>query len=118
MKNIIKTAIASFVMFLVFNVSFAGGQNEKETIKIKTSAVCGMCKDRIEKNMAFEKGVYDIVLDVPTKIATITYNPKKTDPDKLRHAIAKLGYDADDVKADKEAFNKLPKCCQKDSQKL
>lgn len=107
-----------FVM-LTF-VSFSGisfGQEKKEeTIKIKTSAVCGMCKDRIESNMAYEKGVKDVVLNVKTKICTITYKTAKTDPQKLRTAITKIGYDADDMKADENAYDKLPACCKKDNE--
>jgi len=82
-------------------------------VQIKTSAVCGMCKERIEGNIAYEKGVKKVDLDDETKIVTIGYNPRRTDPDKLRKAISKLGYDADDVEADQAAHDKLPKCCQK-----
>ncbi|MBW6459899.1 MAG: heavy-metal-associated domain-containing protein [Bacteroidales bacterium] len=82
-------------------------------MQIKTSAVCGMCKERIEGNIAYEKGVKKVDLDDETKIVTIGYNPRRTDPDKLRKAISKLGYDADDVEADQAAHDKLPKCCQK-----
>ena len=84
-------------------------------IKIKTSAVCGMCKDRIEQGLAFEKGIKDVSLDVETKIATVKYNPSKISPDEIRKAISKLGYDADEVVADKTAYDKLPKCCKKDA---
>ena len=86
---------------------------EKE-IKIQTSAICGMCEERIESNMAYEKGVKSVVLDDETKIVTIMYKTDKTDPDKLRKAISKLGYDADDVEADPKAYAKLPACCKKD----
>ena len=88
---------------------------EKE-IKIQTSAVCGMCKERIETNMAFEKGVKSVELDEETKEVTITYKTAKTDPDKLRKAISKLGYDADEEAADPEAYEKLPECCKKDAE--
>lgn len=105
---------------MVFAVGLHGGvaaqqedPKEKE-IKIQTSAVCGMCEERIEGNMAFEKGVKSVSLDDETKIVTITYKTAKTDPDKLRKAISKLGYDADDVEADAEAYAKLPACCKKD----
>ena len=84
-------------------------------IKIKTSAVCGMCKDRIEQGLAFEKGIKDVSLDVETKIATVKYNPAKITPDEIRTAISKLGYDADEVLADKKAYDKLPACCKKDA---
>lgn len=85
---------------------------EKE-IKIQTSAVCGDCEERIESNMAFEKGVKSVELDDETKIVTIVYKTAKTDPDKLRKAISEIGYDADDVEADPKAYAKLPACCKK-----
>ena len=113
-RNVILSSIVLFALMLVSAAAFS--QDKKEaTIKIKTSAVCDMCKDRIEQGMAYEKGVKNIVLDVDTKIVTITYNPSKTTPDDLRKAISKLGYDADNVLADKTAYNKLPACCKKDA---
>ena len=39
-----------------------------ETVQFKTSAVCDMCKSRIEKSMAYEKGVQAANLDVATKV--------------------------------------------------
>lgn len=88
-----------------------------ETIKIKTSAMCNQCKDRIEGGMAYEKGVKDVSLDVETKIVTVKYNTKSTTPEELRKKISKLGYDADDVPCDKVAYDKLPACCKKDAPK-
>ncbi len=84
-----------------------------EKIEIQTSAQCSECKDRIEKDMAYVKGVKSVKLDLETKIVCIEYKTEKTDPDKLRFAISKIGYDADDVNADIKAYNKLPACCQK-----
>ncbi len=84
-----------------------------EEVQIKTSAVCGMCEERIEGNIAYEKGVKKVELDNETKIVTIGFDPRKNTADNLRTAISKLGYDADDVPADQEAHDKLPKCCQK-----
>lgn len=106
------------VIFTILYVNLTASAQETTTaktaeIKIMTSAVCGSCKTRIEKNMAFEKGVTNAVLDLKTKIVTITYKPSKTDPDKLRLALSKIGYDADDVKADTTAYEKLPACCKK-----
>ena len=104
------------IMFLTIMNGFVMADKNVE-IKIKTSAVCGMCKDRIEQGLAFEKGIKDVSLDVETKIATVKYNPSKTIPDEIRKAISKLGYDADDVLADEKAYEKLPKCCKKDAPK-
>jgi hypothetical protein len=73
-----------FFASLAFSQKAISQDKKTETIKIKTSAVCGMCKDRIENGMAFEKGVKDVSLDVETKEATIRYNVKSTNPDELR----------------------------------
>ena len=115
-KYLLKSLLTTTFVVLLFSLTVNAQQKKKtEVIEIKTSAVCGMCKEKIETNMAFEKGVKDVTLDYKTKICTIRYNPSKTNPEKLRIAITKLGYDADDKTADPKAYDKLSPCCKKDS---
>ncbi|MDB5235709.1 MAG: MerP protein [Hymenobacter sp.] len=83
------------------------------TAQFKTSAVCDMCKTRIEKSLAYEKGVQSAVLDVPSKVLTVNYRADKTTPAALRAAVQKTGYDADELTADTRAYNRLPDCCKK-----
>lgn len=99
-----------FLLFLPFGL-LAG---PSQSIKIKTSAICEMCKERIEKNLALTKGVEksDLNLDDQSNI-TVVYNPDKIDVAKIKQVIAETGYDADDVKAVKKSFDKLPSCCKK-----
>lgn len=99
------------------DVQSVKNKKQCDTIAIRTSARCGQCKERIEGNMAFEKGVKDVSLDLEANIVTVCYNPKSTNPDELRKKLSKLGYDADDVKADPVAYEKLPPCCKKDAEK-
>jgi periplasmic mercuric ion binding protein len=112
-----KTLIIVVILFtgLMGRSQEEFGKNQKKDaeVKIQTSAQCGMCKERIEKSMVFEKGVKALTLDLETKILTVTYNEKKTDPEKLRKAITKIGYDADDLEAEPSAYDKLPDCCKK-----
>ena len=84
-----------------------------QTVQFKTSAVCDMCKARLEKSMAYEKGVQSATLDVPTKVLTVSYRPEKTTVAALRTAVQKTGYDADDQTADAHAYGRLPDCCKK-----
>jgi periplasmic mercuric ion binding protein len=86
-----------------------------QTVKIKTSAICEMCKERIEKKLAFTKGVTDVNLDVDSKdkVVTVIFNPKKTSVEKIKKAIAEVGYDADEVVAETVGYDKLPGCCKK-----
>jgi periplasmic mercuric ion binding protein len=117
MKRTTMFSMTTLVAMMILLMNSSGYSQDKKNaeIKIKTSAVCGMCKDRIEQGLAFEKGIRDVSLDVETKIATVKYNPSKITPDEIRKAISKLGYDADEVLADKTAYDKLPKCCKKDA---
>ena len=94
------------------NVSAQKRAAEMKKLEIKVSVVCKQCKDRIEKAMAYEKGVKDFNIDLKTKILTLTYQTSKTSPEKIKLSISKLGHDADEVKADKKAFDKLPACCR------
>ncbi|SNR83634.1 MULTISPECIES: heavy-metal-associated domain-containing protein [Hymenobacter] len=84
-----------------------------EQVKFKTSAVCDMCKARLEKSLAYEKGVQAASLDVPTQVLTVTYRPEKTTPTALRTAVQATGYDADDQPANARAYDRLPDCCKK-----
>jgi periplasmic mercuric ion binding protein len=114
-KMRIKSIFLVMSVLLITTMCGFGLADKNTEIKIKTSAVCGMCKDRIEQGLAFEKGIKDVSLDVETKIATVKYNPAKITPEEIRKLISKLGYDADTVAADKTAYDKLPKCCKKDA---
>ncbi len=100
------------IVFCFFSVSaFA----QKETIKIQTSASCfegPCCKERIEEEMQFTRGVTAVDLDIESAVLTITFKTKKTNSDKLRKVISSIGYHADDVKADKKAHDRLPSCCR------
>lgn len=81
-------------------------------IEIQTSAICEMCKEALEYDLAFEKGVKEATLNLDDKVFTVIYNPKKTDPDKLRERITKVGYHADWQERDSTAYKKLPFCCR------
>jgi cation transport ATPase len=113
MKTMSKVTLLALVMIFFSSLTFAGVTGS-DSVKIKTSAMCGSCKERIEKGVSAEKGVVSVNLNKDTKICTVVYKPELTTPDKLRLAISKLGYDADKVKADPTAYKKLPGCCQKD----
>ena len=83
------------------------------TAQFKSSAVCDMCKNRLEKSLAYEQGVQSAVLDLPSKVLTVTYRADKTTPEALRTAVQKTGYDADEQIAEARAYNRLPDCCKK-----
>ncbi len=102
----------SIVTILVIAFSFASSAQGMKYVKIKTSAQSELCKTTIENSLAYEKGVKDVELDLKSKVVVVKYSDNKTNYDNLCTAITKLGYDADDLKADKEAYTKLPSECK------
>ena len=86
-----------------------------ETVRIKTSAICEMCQERIEKNLLLVKGVKDAHLNLDDKVVTVVFQPGKVSVEKIRQAIQKTGHDADGQPADRKPYNRLPDCCQKDA---
>lgn len=101
--------MAALVM-LSFGVSNAQIKNAKtETVKIYGN--CDMCKSTIEKAGNIKK-VAKIDWNKDTKMATITYDAKKTNQDEILKRIALSGYDSDKFLAPDDVYAKLPGCCQ------
>ncbi|MEI6313074.1 MAG: heavy metal-associated domain-containing protein [Bacteroidota bacterium] len=109
MKNV-KTIMLS-ALFLVISIATYAGKTSK--IVIKTSGVCESCKTRIEKALTEVTGVSSAYFNEANGATTVKYDATKTNPDVLRTAISKQGYDADNIPAVKTAYDALPKCCQK-----
>jgi len=104
------------ILFLTAGLSLNSNALDKaktSVVKIKTSAQCDQCKDRIEKALKDVKGIEKAVLNVDTKYLTVNFNPELIKADDIRKAITKIGYDADNMPASKKAYMKLPKCCKK-----
>ena len=105
MKNI-------FTILVLFILGSTAYGQEKDTVRIKTSSICEMCKKTIEGDLAFEKGVTYSNLDLETHVVTVVYKPKATNPDIIRKRLTEIGYDADSLKAIPAAVDKLPECCK------
>ena len=101
-----------FVLAVCFSQVLFSQNVKKQTIIIQTSAQCGDCEERIESALNYTKGVKFADLDLESKKVTVQFLTKKTSLETIKAIIAKIGYDADDVKADISAVQKLPKCCQ------
>jgi len=106
MKKLILMALMAVVTLSAY------AQMQSVTIQTNASLKCQKCIDRFKDNVPFFKGVKDYTYDANTAKITINYDSKKTNPDQLRKEISKIGYDADAVKADPAAREKLPACCK------
>lgn len=89
MKRLIIFLLALLPM--AFGVSTADAKTNKQTVVFYVDLQCQGCCDKIMKNIAFEKGVKDIVCDLKAKTVTVTYDADKTDIPTLQKAFARIG---------------------------
>ena len=110
MKNIILIALLG----VLFSCSTQKNTNTNLTsATIMTSSECGMCKKTIEGAFENLEGMVYARLDVPTKKLKVKFDSAKISIDEIRQVVASVGYDADDVASNSEAYEALPACCQK-----
>ena len=113
----IKSIILIATLF-VFSIQASAQQKTVQKAIIKTAIYCDHCKEcptcggLLEKTLISQKGIQMITLDVEKLTITVIYNSKKTDLSTIKTAISKLGYDADEVKADPVAYENLDGCCK------
>jgi len=107
--NSLKYLMTALAM-LSFIASNAQIKNAK-TESVKIYGNCGMCETTIEKAGNLKKTA-EVDWNKDTKIATITYDEKKTNQDEILKRIALSGYDSDKFLAPDDVYAKLPECCQ------
>ena len=90
----------------------ATAQDHFAQLDVKTSTICDMCKKTIEAELIYEKGIKKVDVHLEDHLVHVLYDDRKTEPASIRKAIAAIGYDADGVKAEVKAWEKLPACCK------
>ena len=90
------------VIALLVGLTSINAQERKANAKAGQSEVvyfipnmhCERCQAKIEKVITLEKGVKDLIFDLKAQKLTIVYQKQETTPEKLRQALAKMGYEA------------------------
>jgi periplasmic mercuric ion binding protein len=104
MKIFLLSALFLIVAATIFNAQSQKKTNEKKFAEVIfiVNMHCQNCKDRIEKNIPFEKGVKDLTVDLEKKEVTIVFNPQKTSIEKLKKAVIDLGYTCEQKEVQKK----------------
>lgn len=91
MKKIFTTIM--LMLFLAI-MAFAKGLTATVVLSVEPQMTCQNCENKIKTNIRFEKGVSAIATDIASQTIKITYDPAKTNPEKLVGAFKKIGYTA------------------------
>lgn len=66
-------------------------KSERQTVVFDVDIHCQNCIRKIEKNIAFEKGVKDLICDLKNKQVTVVFDPQKTNVEALQKAFSGIG---------------------------
>ena len=85
-----------FCAVCTVSMTFAqDAKKKKDSVTFFIEAMdCDHCIKKIEKNIAFEKGVTDLKCDLSTRTAIVTYKTDKTSKTRLTAAFKKIGMEA------------------------
>ena len=105
--------IIIFLIFSIFIINTSSSQNKKyqrETFKVWGN--CDMCKSLIENAAESIEGVKYARWNSKKGIIKVKFLTSKTDIDKIQKAIADVGYDTENYRADDDVYNNLHYCCK------
>ena len=83
---------------MAFSVSLSAGPKKKAEIKEVTFSVhlhCQNCVNKVQENIAFEKGVKGLEIKFEDQTVSIKYDAAKTNEETLKNAIIKLGVEVE-----------------------
>ncbi|MDR0420968.1 MAG: heavy-metal-associated domain-containing protein [Prevotellaceae bacterium] len=105
MKKILIIALS--LLMLTFATNAQNKKNSKiSEVKLTVSEMHDdHCKQLIEKNIPFEKGIKDVDVNLKDSTVVVKYDNTKTDAEKIIASFKKLGYPAEIAK-NAEATNK------------
>lgn len=81
--------IVSLTLALLLSVAM-WAKDARETVVFDVDLHCQGCITKIEKNIAFERGVKDLICNLDDKTVTVVFDPAKTDISRLQAAFAKI----------------------------
>lgn len=109
-----KRFLLSFIALAGISAIGNGQVKASLTAKIKTPTVgCEDCKTRIETYLKRHDGVTYVMVNWRRKETTVKYLTDRINIEEIKTAISNAGYDADDIPAFEDSYNRLPKTCKK-----
>jgi copper chaperone CopZ len=93
-----KKSIFIAISLLISLAVSAQDKKKIEDITFKTSITCDNCVNTIMSSLPLEKGIKDVKCDLETKEVKVSFRNDKTDKEKIKRSLEKLGYVAEELK--------------------
>ena len=92
------------------------GETKDNVVQLHVQGACEMCTERIESFAIVSTGVISADYDLASQTLTVEVFKGTFNEDELHQILAAGGHGTNKVKADPEAYNDLPACCQYDGE--
>ncbi|WP_066629146.1 heavy-metal-associated domain-containing protein [Labilibacter marinus] len=92
MKNL-KLVLATLILFIGVTSSFAKDKPKVKEVTYSCSVDCHSCKEKIMKNIPYEKGVKSVNVNIEDKLVTVSFREDKNTTEGVKKALEKLDYD-------------------------
>ena len=109
MKKILLVIVVLFI-----NVASFGQVKPLVTTTVKIpQALCVNCKSRLEYQLKRLDGVIEFLVNYRKGEARVKFLTDRIDIEQIKTGVSNCGYDADDVLANPDAYQRLPIGCKK-----
>jgi hypothetical protein len=115
-----KKTIATFAVIMGIAFAAQAQQPKPVWITIKSANLkCWECKEKLEKFLIvenksnMENGIAQWKINLLQGEIRLQYLPDRTNPETIRAAINNAGFDADNEKAEADAYKALPQACKR-----
>ena len=107
-----KIILLAFILFVSCSIK-SNISDSTNLVEISLPTMqCNMCVDNIENSLNKVDGIVRFQVELNDLIVKVKYNTKKISQEKIELAISNVGYKANAIDANVEAYNKLAMCCK------
>ena len=111
-----KRIFLLFTVVLLYGCLSVISQNSANNLKIDEilipTAQCNMCVANIENALNGIDGILKYKVELDTYRVKVKYNTDQLSLQSIEQLISKAGYQANNLSADVDAYNKLSMCCR------
>lgn len=102
MKNFILVLVASLMALVTVESQAASDKKVIVEVKFQVSVDCDHCVKKVMNFMPFQKGIKDVVVDLDSKSATISYDTSKSSSESIIKLFKKIDIEASVIEPEVE----------------
>ena len=96
MKTLLRITLTALIAIVALNTNAQKKASVKE-VTYQCDFDCPSCETKVMKNIPYEKGVTNVLVNYDQKLVTVEYKEAKNSNEGIKQALEELGYKVSDV---------------------